>query len=408
MPGDAVRTMTSVPLSADDCDMVGEGVISLAECRVLIVDDNRGSRMLLGSLVEQVGVGNIAFAENGEEGLVKVDSFRPDLVLLDVRMPKMDGFEMCRRLRRDKAQADLPVLIQTALNSDESRADSFRAGATDMVSKPVVPVELMARVRIHLEKRMLIRGLRAYRERVAQELNSARNMQLAIVPKAEHIAAVAARHHLAIGSHFEPSSELGGDIWDLFEIDEHHVGIYLCDFSGHGVTAALNTFRLHTLVRQLPPDPSDPAAWLGAMNDGLKPLLPPGQFATMLYAIVDTRANTVTYASAGAPSPVLGRADGAEYLDSHGLFLGVAPGIAYESRTVALPPGHFVFLYSDALTDATGPDGRSIGEAGLMDMVNEGLAEQPDAALALVLDRFFAAAPRPLADDLTAVWLRRE
>ncbi|MEO5374853.1 MAG: fused response regulator/phosphatase [Alphaproteobacteria bacterium] len=382
--------------------------ISLADCRVLIVDDNLGSRMLLGSLVREVGVGHVEFGLDGEDGLAKVEAFQPDLVLLDVRMPKMDGFEMCRRLRRNRAQLDLPVLIQTALTSDDSRADSFRAGATDMVSKPVVPVELMARVRIHLEKRMLIRDLSAYRQRVAQELDSARTMQLALIPRRERVDAIATPRGLRITSHFEASSELGGDIWDIVEIDEDRVGLYIADFSGHGVTAALNTFRLNTLAQQIPPrDYPEPETWLEAMNARLKGLLPPGQFATVLYAIIDVRASTLTYASAGAPSPIVGEGDAVAFLDSEGMFLGVTGDTTYDARTVPLPRGGFVFLYSDALTDCNGPDGRCLGEDGLLALVRDNLHHPSGDPLSGVLDTFFAAVPRPLPDDLTAVWVAR-
>lgn len=135
-----------------------------------------------------------------------------------------------------------------------------------MVSKPVVPVELMARVRIHLEKRLLIHDLRTYRERVAQELASARAMQQALLPQTAHIEALADRHRVRIGSHFEASSELGGDIWDIVTLNDHRFGVYMADFSGHGVTAALNTFRLHTLIQELPPPPEAPGVWLAAVS----------------------------------------------------------------------------------------------------------------------------------------------
>lgn len=387
---------------------LNEGTISLADSRVLIVDDNRGSRMLLGALVAQVGVGNIEYAVDGEDGLDKVASFLPDLVLLDVRMPKMNGFEMCRKLRQDRAQTDLPVLIQTALSDDDSRADSFHAGATDMVSKPVVPVELMARVRIHLEKRLLIRNLSAYQERVAQELQSARAMQLGLLPKEAWVLDVASRHGLVISSHFEASSEIGGDIWDMVEIDEKRLGLYICDFSGHGVTAALNTFRLHTLARQTPPGGGDPGAWLSSINEKLKGLLPPGQFATLLYAIIDTKNDTFTYASAGAPSPILGLGREAGVVASEGIFLGVTAQATYTTRTVALPPGGFVFLYSDALPESLGSDGTYLGEDGLLNLVRKNLEAPSGEPLQEVLETFFAAVPRPLPDDLTAVWIARK
>ncbi|MBF0562482.1 MAG: fused response regulator/phosphatase [Alphaproteobacteria bacterium] len=384
----------------------GNGGISLSGCRVLVVDDNKGSRMLLGALVSEVGVGHVEFAADGEAALAVVEIFQPDLVLLDVRMPRLDGFEVCRRLRSNPSHADLPVLIQTALTGDDSRADSFRAGATDMVSKPVVPFELMARVRIHLEKVMLIRDLRQYHERVAQELTSARVMQQGLLPPASRTEALALRHNLVIASHFEASSELGGDIWDIFEIDDHRLGLFICDFSGHGVTAALNTFRLHTLARQIPPG-NTPSQWLAAINATLKPLLPPGQFATMLYAIIDTAADTLTYASAGAPSPVVGDASTSLLLDSMGMFLGVSESATYVNHEVSLAAGGFVFLYSDALTESLASDGSYLGDAGLLDLVRDSARVEPQGRLDAVLERFFDYVLRPLTDDLTAVWISR-
>jgi len=106
------------------------------------------------------------------------------------------------------------------------------------------------------------------------------------------------------------------------------------------------------------------------VNSRLKGLLPAGQFATMLYAIIDTQAHTLTYASAGALSPVCGPMcgiDGEEKtLDSAGIFLGISPVATYETRTVSLLPGGFVFLYSDALIESPTPAGQPLGEEGVL------------------------------------------
>ena len=110
----------------------------------------------------------------------------------------------------------------------------------------------------------MIRNLQAYHERVAQELASARAMQQALLPQTAHVETLANRHRVRIGSHFEASSELGGDIWDIVTLNDHRFGVYMADFSGHGVTAALNTFRLHTLIQELPPPPEAPGVWLAA------------------------------------------------------------------------------------------------------------------------------------------------
>ena len=127
----------------------------------------------------------------------------------------------------------------------------------------------------------------------------------------------------------------------------------------------------------------------------------------MLYAIIDTQAHTLAYASAGAPSPVCGVGREEKTLDSAGVFLGISPTATYETRTVSLPPEGFVFLYSDALIESPTPAGQPLEEEGLLHLVHESRAATPDAPLEGVLERFFRRVSRLLPDDLTAVWITR-
>lgn len=140
--------------------------ISLADSRVLIVDDNEFNRKSLAVVVRRAGITEIAFAADGLEGLAMVERFKPDLVLLDVAMPNLDGLEMCRRLRADPAHAELPILFQTALDRDEEQVRCFEAGGSDFISKPIKPGECMARVRHQLERRKLFAELSSFRARV--------------------------------------------------------------------------------------------------------------------------------------------------------------------------------------------------------------------------------------------------
>jgi len=386
--------------------------ISLADSRVLIVDDNAFNRKSLAVVVRRAGITEIAFAADGVEGLAMVESFKPDLVLLDVAMPNLDGLEMCRRLRADPAHAELPILFQTALDRDEEQVRCFEAGGSDFISKPIKPGECMARVRHQLERRKLFAELSSFRARVERELNHARAMQLSLLPEPARVTAIGARHGLRIDSHFETSSELGGDLWDVVEIDERRVGFLIVDFAGHGITAAINTFRLHTLAERVPAPRTDPAAWLTQLGLALKEVLPVGQFATAFYGVLDTVEDTLTFAAAGAPHPILGAAEGEaegepELLDSSGLLLGVSRKARYENRTAHWPRGGFLFLYSDALVESRDAAGRSIGQLGLAELVRQGRRDDPAHPLRVVLGRFFADMPRPLRDDLTAVWIAR-
>jgi phosphoserine phosphatase RsbU/P len=111
--------------------------VNLINARVLVVDDNRVNRLLLMALLQRGGFANISVAEDGADALLQVEALCPDLVLLDLMMPNLDGFEVCRRIRADPSNRDLPILVQSSLSGSEDRTRAFAAGATDFVSKPI-------------------------------------------------------------------------------------------------------------------------------------------------------------------------------------------------------------------------------------------------------------------------------
>lgn len=382
--------------------------ISLDDSRVLIVDDNEFNRKSLSLLLVRSGIRNLDFAADGVEGLAKTDSFRPDLILLDVAMPNMDGLEMCRRLRASERHSDLPILFQTALDRDEEQVACFNAGGSDFISKPIKPGECMARVRHQLERRKLFHDLTAFRERVQKELHHAHAMQMSLLPEPRRLEEIGRRHGLDIFSHFETSSELGGDLWSVFEIDDDRVGFLIVDFAGHGITAAINTFRLHTLFERLPARGVEPAEWLTRLNGALKDVLPTGQFATAFYCILDKRTNVLTFAGAGAPNPLLRGEDGEwTALDSSGLLLGISRRAVYRDQRVTLPHGGALLLYSDALIECRDHDGVAFGPDAVLEGVRAAPADEGADPVQSLLGRFLGRVPRPLRDDLTLIWIGR-
>ncbi|AWK87420.1 PP2C family protein-serine/threonine phosphatase [Azospirillum thermophilum] len=389
---------------------------AVADARILVVDDNRVNRNLLVALLERGGITRIDQAEDGTDGLARVESFKPDLILLDLMMPNVDGFEMCRRLRADPRWKTLPILVQSSLNRSEDRARAFAAGATDYVGKPLNASELLARVQILLRRKALVQDLEQFRRRAEAELDLARRMQERLMPAAGRLAEVERSHGVAIAAHFAPSSELGGDFWGLYPMGPGRLGVHLVDFSGHGVGAALNTFRLQVLCQQIaaggPPGAGpDPADYLARINRRLCTLLPAGQFATMLVGVIDTRAGEFVYASAGSTRPMAwsldGSAAGAGPLlgDSAGLPLGLLATAEYETRRLPLPAGGRLFLYSDAAIEIPAGDD-VLDDVGLAALVSRRMAERDGARfLAGILDDLHAAGP--IDDDLTALVLTR-
>lgn len=259
--------------------------------------------------------------------------------------------------------------------------------------------------------------LEAHHERLEQELNVGRDMQAALMPSQAQLRSMEEAFDCRFDAHFETSSELGGDFWGLRRIDEHRLGIFLVDFSGHGVGAALNTFRLHSLMAELPA-PTSPAAHLDTLNRLLVDLIPRGQFATMFYGIMDTKADSITYSAAAAPSPLIGMADGEDIFvaEACGKPLGISADAKYTDRHLAFPNGAFLFLYSDALIEGRDEHGDMLGTEGLSSLLSniskersagKSAKKSSGSPLGGVLDQFNARSSLPLQDDLTAIWLSR-
>ena len=231
-----------------------------------------------------------------------------------------------------------------------------------------------------------------------------------MLPDDEAIVQIRGRHGLKVASYFEPSSTLSGDIWGMATLDNSRLAVYIIDFSGHGIHAALNIFRMHTLLAQYGSLLEDPASYLSGLNGELVKLLSNGQFATMLYGIIDTSKDTFTYSAAAAPHPLIAlpHREGLIVGESAGLPLGIVEDATYELRQIEFGPGAALFLYSDALTETCDRNGKRMGTEGLKERVTDHLANRsPVDLLQTIVADFLGAMKGPLPDDLTAISIYR-
>jgi len=379
------------------------------DCRILVVDDTDFNRTLIGALLNEAGFHRLCYAVNGVEALAMIADDKPDLVILDIMMPQMDGFEVLRRLRADKTTADLPVLVQTALSGTEDRNRAFAAGTTDLVSKPLDRAELLARVKIHLENRVLIRDLQTFRHRVESELDMARSMYDHLLPGASALARLKKASGLAILSHTLLSSELGGDIWGVHALPGGRIGVYLLDMAGRGVLAALNAFRMHTLIHEMIETAGDdPAGFLSLLNSRAVELLARGDHAAMVYGVVDCTANTFCYAVGAAANPMMLKGDGTveQAGDLVGLPLGVSADATYERACMPFVRGDALMLYSNAVLDALDIRSNPPGSAGLVALVGEACGgADPECAFRHVTTTLAEKVGETPLDDHSLVWL---
>ena len=261
---------------------------------LLVVDDAPANIQVVQSILKDEY--KIRVATSGEKALELVKSQPlPDLILLDVMMPGLDGYQVCERLKAAPETRDIPVIFLTGLTDVGDETKGLEVGAVDYIRKPFSPAIVKARVRTQL----LIRDSREQVNRQVQavnnELEMARHIQLSILPSRPP-----AVPGLSVAARYLPMTTIAGDYYDYLPIDEKHLGILVADVSGHGAPSALITSMLKIVLAEQAPHASDPAKVLGGMNDALC-----GKFArhfvTAAYVFLDLEKGVLRYGGAGHP-----------------------------------------------------------------------------------------------------------
>ena len=383
----------------------------IADARILVVDDDDFIGAIAQTYLQQAGFRHIEIANDGQTCLDRLrGKAPPHIVILDIKMPTVDGLGVLRQMRQTPALADIPVLVTTGLDESQQRNEAIRAGANSLISKPFDDSLLIEKTRSLIERQILIQQLNLYRERVSRELAMAKDLQLGLLPSPSTLSDIEARYGCRIQSRFESSSELAGDFWGVQPLDATRLAIFNVDISGHGVAAAANTFRLHEIIQSEDLCRFSPAAFLERVNRRFHAHTPADLFATILYGILDIANNSFTYASAAAPPPLVGRvqAPAPRFLPNKGLLVGATAHAAYTAHEVRLDEGDYLFLYSDALPEAATPAGTLLGDAAPAELLGDALAAAPADPLTPLMRAFKARTAPGLQDDLTLIFLSRQ
>jgi two-component system sensor histidine kinase ChiS len=210
------------------------------------------------------------------------------------------------------------------------------------------------------------RELTEWRQRFDYELRAAREIQRRLVPDRPECVG-----GLCFDFLYEPSGEVGGDLYDIVPLNGGRVGMLISDASGHGVAAAFIAVMVRMVFRSYGLNKSSPAAVFSAVNDELLRIVPPGQFATAFYAVYDREECELVYAAAGHPAPLMLRrgADQVESIGPGGLVLGSLEDVDVQEHSTAFRPGDRLLLYTDGVADATNPRGQRFGVDRLKEAV---------------------------------------
>lgn len=370
--------------------------------RVLVVDDDSAMLHSLVRLLE--GRYAVTGAASGEQALELVAAEPPDLAVLDVRMPGMDGFTLAARLRELHPGVDVILITGEVHEVDTQVVRAIREGAFYFVQKPFDREVLQTIVERCLELRRLAKENQRYVQRMEVELADARSFQRSILPPDQVQTGC-----LELQARYSPCTELGGDFYDYALLPDGGLAFLVADVSGHGVTAAMLTATLKSAFHETLPQGFAPDAVVKRVAGAIRSF-DVGRFVTLFAARIDGQGG-MTWVNAGHPAPMIvpagGAAEEVRRLPLTGPMVSPAfPELHWERQAEVLAEGESLWVFTDGLSETRSEDGQLFGEQRLVDLAAGGRAAEQglDELLALVREH---AGGRPIDDDLTLLRVLR-
>lgn len=379
--------------------------------KILIVDDVPLNVALLEQLLQELGYQTVS-ASNGQEALQVVAAEFPDLVLLDIMMPVMDGYAVLERLQANPETRDLPVIVISALHDLSDVVKGIERGAEDYLPKPFDPVLLAARVSASLDKKRLRDIERRYRRVLERELEIGHEIQSSFLP-----GRLPAPPGWELDARFHAQRQVAGDLYDAFLLPRAgRLCLVVGDVSGKGVGAALYMTLFRTLLRVLllqsdtvpgKDDGDRLTETLRLINQYVAHTHgETNMFASLFVALLDPLSGAVTYVNAGHNPPLLLGAGGTyQTLAGTSMVVGLVAEASFRAARFAMAPGDTLLVYTDGVTEAS--NGCEYGEQRLA-----ALATRSPASVRALLDsieddlfEFIGTAER--ADDITLLAVQR-
>ncbi|MCH7558724.1 MAG: fused response regulator/phosphatase [Planctomycetes bacterium] len=315
--------------------------------KLLIVDDDEINVGIFKELLEEQYA--LATASSGQQCLEKIGQFKPDLVLLDIVMPGMDGYETCRRIKSDPQSETAHVILISSKISIESRLKGYEVGTDDYITKPFDNDELLAKIKVQVRLRDTIMNLASLHAQLSEGLRLAGIVQQDFLPEK-----LPNCDKLRWATFTAPAECVSGDIYGVKRIDEQHVGFYVADVVGHGMPAALLSIFINQAITVYEDAQNNhcvlsPAELMKNINLRMSAQkLSDGQFVTCCYCLINTNTLQLTYCRAGHPYPILIRPkEQPQNLEIEGSLLGIFEEAEYSQRTIQLQSGDKLLLYSD-------------------------------------------------------------
>jgi sigma-B regulation protein RsbU (phosphoserine phosphatase) len=374
---------------------------------ILIVDDTPANLRLLAQMLSERGF-IVRAVTSGARALESLHVTPPDLILLDIRMPEMDGYEVCERIKKDAQTSDIPIIFISALNEIEDKVKGFNVGGVDYITKPFQFEEVLARVETHLSLRKLQKQLEEANKKFERELALAGSLQSSFFPEEPPDIP-----GWELSVTLKPARETSGDFYDVYALPNGKLGILVADVVDKGAAAALYMALSWTLIRTYAAEfPEEPDKVLSSVNQRIISDTDSSRFVTVFYGVLDPETGSFSYCNAGHNPPLLIRSQNGkkpERLTKTGVLLGMFDDEHWGKESVQFDPGDVLVLYTDGVTEAQNAKGDFFGRERLVKVVKKKSGVSAQVVRESILgkiSKFVGDAPQ--MDDIALVVVSRK
>ena len=382
----------------------------MAPYKILVVDDEPDLEPLILQRMRRSirkGEYTFVFAQNGIEALQKLaDQQDIDMVLSDINMPRMDGLTLLEQI--PKVDPNIKSVIVSAYGDMENIRTAMNRGAFDFVTKPLDFKDLRHTIDRTLNHLLEWRAALASRDQlisIQNELDVANKIQQSILPTDFPSTA-----KYEVYANMEPARNVGGDFYDVINLQDGHIGLAIADVSDKGVPASLFMMSSRTLLKGTAIGIPDPSEVLADVNELLYEENETFMFVTVIYAVYSPHTGRFLYSNGGHNPPLIIHNDGSSTLldPIGGIALGIAPGMSFPQSSIKIQPGEIMMLYTDGVTEAMNAEREEYGT----DRMQEVYANHPPKDSKEATDMLFEsvhefAGDTPQSDDITVLAISR-
>ncbi len=320
------------------------------QARIIVLDPDAVVAGRIAEWLRSAGLGRISTVRTADEAIFMLGRQSASLLIIDEALPRAAEQRLLHHIAA--CGNEPPPVVRLIAEGSLDPLAIGRCMAAEVAQKPLDAHDLVVRVGTALQRPDLVRQMDQLRDQSAEHVAAASRMQRALLPTAAQIEDLQAECAVGLAGFWQSGEAVGGDFWGAWPTGRGRLAVTVADFAGHGLSAALNTFRLHAMLFEQTLPRGMPTRMLDVLNHRLNGMLPRGQYATMVYAHINPVNRRLVWCSAGGPPPLFVSTGGCRVLEGRGLPLGVRPAAVYQRYAADLDRSGMLCLFSDGLYES--------------------------------------------------------